>query len=212
MRTNLVPKCRYQRCSKISGVQNLRTIAWIEYRNVNLTINFQVLSRFFAKFIVLSRFSHFFGQIPGYFWTWTDKIQISRFSRFPLGTLYLHIVLTAQPQLWCLQILSHTNIDLHCCCCQDLCYVTATLYNSIYSGQQPSYRDIWNRTAVKSVPISFRSIFTHYFLYKYIVWSLIFISLLSSMFSSTLLIACTISVVPVQWLSLSVFGEVSSSK
>ncbi len=48
---------------------------------------------------------------------------------------------------------------------------------------------------LKSGPTSFRSIYTHYFLYKYIVWSHILISSLSSMFSSTLLIACTISVV-----------------
>ncbi len=67
------------------------------------------------------------------------------------------------------------------------------------------YRDIWNCTAVKSVPTLFRSIFTDYFLYKYIFWSHMFISLLSSMFSSTLLIGCTISVVPVQWLSSSVY-------
>ncbi len=46
-------------------------------------ITFQVLSRLSAKFFVLSRFSHFLGQIPDYFWTWTYKIQISRFSMFP---------------------------------------------------------------------------------------------------------------------------------
>ncbi len=45
-------------------------------------LTFQDLSRFSAKFLVLSRFSHILGQIPGNFWTWTDKIQISRFSRF----------------------------------------------------------------------------------------------------------------------------------
>ncbi len=44
----------------------------------------------------------------------------------------------------------------------------------------------------------FRRILTHYVLYKYIVWSHIFISLLTSVFSSTLLIACTISVFPVR--------------
>ncbi len=31
---------------------------------------------FSAKFLVLSRFSHFWGQIPGYFWTWTEKIKL----------------------------------------------------------------------------------------------------------------------------------------
>ncbi len=36
-----------------------------------------------AQFLVLCRFSYCFGQIPGYFYTWTDKIHISRFSRFP---------------------------------------------------------------------------------------------------------------------------------
>ncbi len=56
------------------------------------------------------------------------------------------------------------------------------------TGRQPSYRDNWNWTALKSVPTPFRSILTHYFLYKYIMRSHIFISLLSSMFSSTLLI------------------------
>ncbi len=29
----------------------------------------------------------------------------------------------------------------------------------MYTERQPSYRDIWNRTAVKSVPTSFRSIY-----------------------------------------------------
>ncbi len=43
---------------------------------------FQVLSKFSAKVLVLSKFSHFWGQILGYFWTCTDKIQISRFSMF----------------------------------------------------------------------------------------------------------------------------------
>ncbi len=38
---------------------------------------------FSAKFLVLSQFSDFWGQIQDYFWTWTDKIIISRFSRFP---------------------------------------------------------------------------------------------------------------------------------
>ncbi len=51
---------------------------------------FQILSRFSAKFLVLSRFSHFLGQIPGYFWTWTDKIQISRFSRFHWEPCIIH--------------------------------------------------------------------------------------------------------------------------
>ncbi len=65
----------------------------------------------------------------------------------------------------------------------------------IYTGRQPSYRDNWNCTAVKSGPTSFWSILTHYFLFKYIVWSHMFISLLSLKFSLTLLIVCTISVV-----------------
>ncbi len=60
---------------------------------------------------------------------------------------------------------------------------------------------------LKSGPTSFRSILTNYFLYKYIVWSHIFISLQSSLFSSPLLIACTTSVVPVRWLSLSVLSH-----
>ncbi len=58
-------------------------------------LTFHVLSKFFAKFLVLSRFSHFFGQIPGYFCTWTDKIQISRFSRFPGSTM--NPVLNGEP-------------------------------------------------------------------------------------------------------------------
>ncbi len=41
-------------------------------------LTFQVLSSILLNFL----FCHFFGQIPSYFWTWTDKIQISRFSRF----------------------------------------------------------------------------------------------------------------------------------
>ncbi len=38
-----------------------------------------------------------------------------------------------------------------------------------YTGRQASHRDIWNHTAIKSIPTSFRSIVTHCFLYKYIV-------------------------------------------
>ncbi len=91
----------------------------------------------------------------------------------------------------------HQWYDSHKHTGNSLCYF-------IYTGQHPSYRNICNHTAVKSVPTSFRSIPTQYFLYKYIVLSHIFISLLSSMFSSTLLIACTTSVVPVRWLSSSV--------
>ncbi len=32
-------------------------------------LTFQILSRFTAKFLVLSRFSHVLAQISGYFWT-----------------------------------------------------------------------------------------------------------------------------------------------
>ncbi len=46
-------------------------------------VTFQVWSMFSTKCLVLSRFSHFWRQIVGYFWTWTDKIQISGFFRFP---------------------------------------------------------------------------------------------------------------------------------
>ncbi len=80
--------------------------------------------------------------------------------------------------------------------------VTTYCFDSNDGTKQCIY--IWNRTAIKSVPTSFISILTHYFLYKYIVWYHIFISLLSSMFSSTPLIAYIISVVPVQWLSSSI--------
>ncbi len=59
---------------------------WKKLSQYNIKIlyvlTFQVLSRCSAKCFVLSRFSHFLGQIPGHFWTWTDKIQISRFYRF----------------------------------------------------------------------------------------------------------------------------------
>ncbi len=82
---------------------------------------------------------------------------------------------------------------------------------AVYTGRQPSYKGNWNWTAIKSCPTSFRSILTHYFLYKYIILSHIFISLLSSVFSSTLLIACTISVAPVRWLSSSVIQHISST-
>ncbi len=60
---------------------------WTKLSQYNIEIfyilTFQVSSRFSAKFLVFSRFSHFLGQIPGHFLTWTDKIQNSRFSRFP---------------------------------------------------------------------------------------------------------------------------------
>ncbi len=56
---------------------------WKKLSQYNIEILYiltlHVLSRFSAIFLVLSRFSHFLEQIPGYFWTWTDKIQISRF-------------------------------------------------------------------------------------------------------------------------------------
>ncbi len=59
---------------------------WKKLSQYNIEIlyilTFQILSRFSAKFLVLSRFSHFLGQISGHFCTWTDTIQISMFSRF----------------------------------------------------------------------------------------------------------------------------------
>ncbi len=53
-------------------------------------LTFQALSSFSAKLFVLSRFSQVLGQIPGHFWTWTDNIQISRFSKFAGSTRTLH--------------------------------------------------------------------------------------------------------------------------
>ncbi len=43
----------------------------------------------FVKFLVLSRFSRFFEQIPGYFCTWTENFKSPGFPGFqvPLGTL-----------------------------------------------------------------------------------------------------------------------------
>ncbi len=38
---------------------------------------------FYAQFLDLSMFLQYLEQISGFFLTWTDKIQISRFSRFP---------------------------------------------------------------------------------------------------------------------------------
>ncbi len=49
-------------------------------------LTFQVLSVYSAKCMLLSTFLHFWWQFPGYFWTWADKIQISRFSRLPGST------------------------------------------------------------------------------------------------------------------------------
>ncbi len=81
----LAPKGRHQRHSKIVGVQNFKTLF---HYNIEMLciLTFQVLSRFSIKFLVWSRFSHLLGQILGYFWTWTNKMQISRFSWFPGST------------------------------------------------------------------------------------------------------------------------------
>ncbi len=113
------------------------------------------------------------------------------------------------PLVWgCVIAGEKTYSILHSTQCQYCQFFLSTnlviRYSNMYTGRQPSYKDKWNRTAVKSCPTSFRSILTHYYLYKCIVWSHIFISSLSSMFSSTLWIACTISVVLVRWLSSSI--------
>ncbi len=73
-------------------------------------------------------------------------------------------------------------------------------YQTMYTRRQPSYSDSWSRTVIKSVLTSFRSIHTHCFLHKYIVWHRNFIYMQSSMLSFTLLIACTTSDVTVRWL------------
>ncbi len=57
---------------------------------------------------------------------------------------------------------------------------------------------------LKVVPHHSKAYVLTIFFRKYIVWSHISIYLLSSMFSSTLLIARTISVFPVRWLSSTV--------
>ncbi len=50
---------------------------------LHIYLNIPGLSRFSDKCHVLSRFSHFLGQILSYFWAWTDKIHITKFSRVP---------------------------------------------------------------------------------------------------------------------------------
>ncbi len=80
MQTILAPKGRRQRQSKIIGVQKWKQMS--QYNIEMYILTFQVLSIFSANFFCPG-FGTFWGQIPGYFWTWTDIIQISRFSWFP---------------------------------------------------------------------------------------------------------------------------------
>ncbi len=59
-------------------------------------LTLQVLSMFFYYFVltffVLSRFSHFWGHIPGYFWTRTDTIHSN--LQVPVGTLCIGVLAT----------------------------------------------------------------------------------------------------------------------
>ncbi len=81
----------HQKAADTKGIiksQEYKTWKLLSQYNIKILyiLTFQVLSMFSAKFLVLSRFSHFLGQIPGYFWTWTDNIQIFWFFRFPGST------------------------------------------------------------------------------------------------------------------------------
>ncbi len=72
------PKGRHQRRPNSQEYKNWKQL--LQYNiEILYILTFQVLSRFSAKCLALSRISHILGQIPGYFWTWTDKIQFSRF-------------------------------------------------------------------------------------------------------------------------------------
>ncbi len=76
----LTLKGRCQWHSKIADAQKLDKIVSI----------YRFYLCFLLNVLFLSRFWHFWGQIPGYFWTWTDNIQIfPSFPGFqvPLGTL-----------------------------------------------------------------------------------------------------------------------------
>ncbi len=79
----------------------------------------------------------------------------------------------------------------------------------VYTRRQPLYSDSWSCTIIKSVLTSFRSIHTHCFLHKYIVWYGNFFYMQSSMVSFTLLIACTTSDVAVWRLSSSITWPIS---
>ncbi len=57
------PKGRHQRHSKIAGAQNLEKKGSQYNIEMLYILTFQVLSMFSAKCLVLSRFSHFWGEI-----------------------------------------------------------------------------------------------------------------------------------------------------
>ncbi len=79
MQNIFAPKCRHQR----HGSTKHRHYCLNTILKYCIILIFQVLFMLSVKFLALSRYSHFGGKIPGYFWTWTDKIQISKFSWFP---------------------------------------------------------------------------------------------------------------------------------
>ncbi len=70
VQTTLAPKGRCQMHSKIVVYKIWKKLSQYKIKMLYV-LTFQVLSMFPAKFLVLSRFSHFWGQILGYFWTWT---------------------------------------------------------------------------------------------------------------------------------------------
>ncbi len=79
VQTTLAPKGRCQRHSKIVAYKTWKKLFQYKIKMLYI-LTFQIVFMFPAKFLVLS---YFFEQNTGYFWTWTDKIQISRFSTFP---------------------------------------------------------------------------------------------------------------------------------
>ncbi len=77
-------------------------------------LTFQVLSLFSAKFLFLSRFLNLGGQIPGYFWTWTDKQREWEGWVHKPGLTHLSLVCSPELSVW------------HCVCTINSC---STLLN-----------------------------------------------------------------------------------
>ncbi len=119
------------------GIVLLLTMLYHAGFPVFLAIKFQIISRFcpsqngqffFTKWLLPKAFyncrsiklvgkcphtifSHFLGQIPGYFLTWTDKIQISRFFRFYCESCAYHWTSVVMLQILIIKYLD-TNILL----------------------------------------------------------------------------------------------------
>ncbi len=103
---------------KSQELKTWKTLSQNNIENIEMLyiLTFQVLSRFSVNFLFFQFFLTF-GQNPGYFQTWTDNIQISRFSRvsrFHWEPCIIEVVLIHTNQsMYSVNVSSCDNKHLH---------------------------------------------------------------------------------------------------